>query len=59
MGEVIGLPGWLLSIAPLKHVSQVLLVDIDYAPLAAMTIIAAMLTAIGIITYRKRDMLTV
>jgi len=58
MGEVIGLPDWLLNLTPLKHVSQVLLVDIDYAPLIVMTVAAAVLTAVGFIFYRKRDMLT-
>ncbi|MCL1872757.1 MAG: ABC transporter permease [Clostridiales bacterium] len=56
MGEVIGLPEWLLGLAPLKHVSQVLLVDINYTPLIIMTLIAAVLTATGLIFYRKRDL---
>lgn len=58
MGEVIGLPEWLLSLAPLKHVSKVLLVDINYTPLIVMAAIAAVLTAVGFIFYRKRDMIT-
>jgi ABC-2 type transport system permease protein len=58
MGEVIGLPDWLLSIAPLKHVSQVLLVDINYPPLIVMTVIAAVLSAAGLVFYKKRDMVT-
>ena len=59
VGEVIGLPNWLLSLAPLKHVSQVLLVDINYTPLIVMTAIAAVLTAVGFVFYRKRDMIPV
>jgi len=58
MGEFIGLPNWLLALAPLKHVSQVLLVDINYTPLIMMTIMAVALTAAGFIFYRKRDMVT-
>jgi len=56
MGEVIGLPDWLLSLAPLKHVSQVLLVDIDFAPLIIMTVTAIILTVTGFVFYKKRDM---
>jgi len=58
MGELIGLPNWLLSLTPLKHVSQVLLVDINYKPLIVMTVIAAVLTAVGFISYKKRDIVT-
>ncbi|MCL1792241.1 MAG: ABC transporter permease [Oscillospiraceae bacterium] len=58
IGEVIGLPDWLLGIAPLKHVSKVLLVDIDYVPLIVMTAIAIALTAAGFVFYRKREMVT-
>ena len=58
MGEVIGLPEWLLKVAPLKNVSQVLLVDLDFAPLIVMTGIAAVCTAVGFIFYRKRDLVT-
>ena len=56
MGEVIGLPDWLLRIAPLKNVSQVLLVDLDFAPLIVMTAIAAVFTAVGFFFYRRRDL---
>jgi ABC-2 type transport system permease protein len=55
IGEVIGLPGWLLGLAPLAHVSKVLLVDMEYAPLIAMTAIAAALTAAGLVFYGRRD----
>jgi len=56
MGEVIGLPDWLLRIAPLKNVSQVLLVDLDFIPLIVMTGIAVMFTTVGFSFYRKRDL---
>ena len=58
MGEVIGLPGWLLKIAPLKNVSQVLLVDFNYVPLVIMTVIAAVCTTAGFVFYRRRDLVT-
>jgi len=55
IGEMIGLPDWLLNLAPLRHISQILLEDISYTPLIVMTVIAAILTAAGFIFYRKRD----
>jgi len=57
LGEVIGLPGWLLKLAPLTHVSQVLLADLDFAPLIVMTALAALCTAAGFVFYRRRDIL--
>ena len=56
MGEVIGLPDWLLKLAPLKNVSQVLLVDLNHTPLIVMTAIATVFTAVGFVLYRKRDL---
>ena len=56
MGEVIGLPDWLLKLAPLKNVSQVLLVELNWTPLIVMTGIAAACTAVGFVFYRKRDL---
>lgn len=58
IGEVIGLPDWLLGVAPLKHISKILLVDINYTPLIALTAIAAVMTGVGFFFYRKRDMQT-
>jgi len=56
MGEVIGLPEWLLSLSPLHHVSDVILGDkIDFAPLIVLTMIAAALTVAGFVFYRRRD----
>jgi ABC-2 type transport system permease protein len=57
-GQLIGLPEWLLSLSPIKHISQVLLVDVNFTPLIILTVIAAVLTAIGFIFYRKRDVVT-
>lgn len=56
LGEVMGLPKWLLNLSPLKHISQVLLVEINYTPLIIMTLIAAALTVSGLVFYRRRDL---
>jgi len=56
MGEVLGLPEWLLSISPLHHISNVILGDdISFMPLIVLTGIAAVLTAVGFVGYTKRD----
>jgi len=60
MGRLV-MPDWMLNITPLHFVSQPQPMQefvIDYTPLIIMTGIAAVLTAIGIISYSKRDMVT-
>ena len=60
MGRLV-FPDWLMNITPLHFVSQpVPLQDftIDYTPLIIMTGIAAVMTAVGVIAYAKRDMVT-
>jgi len=50
---------WLMNITPLHFVSQPEPMKdyvINYTPLIIMTAIAALMTAIGIIAFRKRDM---
>lgn len=58
IGEVVGFPDWVLGLAPLRHISKILLVDIDYVPLVVLTAIAAVLTAAGFVFYRRRDITT-
>ena len=55
------LPDWMMNITPLHFVSQPEPFKdfvINYTPLIVMTGIAAVLTAIGVIAYTKRDMAT-
>jgi ABC-2 type transport system permease protein len=56
MGELMGLPKWFLNMSPMAHVPKVLLAEMDYIPLIAMTAVAAVLTAAGFFFYSRRDM---
>ena len=59
MGEVLGLPEWLLCLSPLHHVPNVILGDgISVLPLVALTLTAAAMTAAGFVFYGRRDMET-
>ena len=56
MGEVLGLPEWLLSVSPVHHIADVILGDsINFTPLIILTVIAVALTAVGFVGYTKRD----
>ena len=54
------LPEWMLNISPLHHISvpqPFQEFTMDFAPLIILTAIAAVLTAIGLISYKKRDIM--
>jgi ABC-2 type transport system permease protein len=52
------LPEWTQNLTPMKFVSRFPMEEINYLPLAVLTLIAAGMTALGFVFYRKRDMLT-
>ena len=56
MGGLVNIPEWLLGISPLKHIPQLPLEEMSVMPLVILTVIAVVLTAVGFIFYRKRDM---
>ena len=49
------LPGWLQNVSPVKHIPQLPLDDMTFAPLIILTVIAVVLTAAGFVFYKKRD----
>ena len=55
MGEIIGLPEWLLRLSPMRYIPHIPFDELTFAPLAVLTAITAALTAVGFIFYRKRD----
>jgi ABC-2 type transport system permease protein len=58
MGRIPGvLPEWFNKLSPFSYVPQLPVDEINYAALATLTVIAAVLTALGFLFYRKRDML--
>ena len=55
MGEVIGLPEWLMGLSPMKYIPRIPFAELTFAPLAILTAIAAVLAVAGFIFYQKRD----
>lgn len=55
-GAVLRLPRWLIRISPFEHVPALPAESWDTLPLVVLTLIAAALTAIGLIGFRRRDL---
>ena len=51
------LPQWLLDLSPFVHVPKVPAVGLDVVPLLALLGVAALLTAVGYVGIRRRDLL--
>jgi ABC-2 type transport system permease protein len=59
MGRIPGLlPAWSLKLSPFGHIPQLPVDEVNGLTLAVLTLIAAGLTALGFVFYRKRDMQT-
>jgi len=60
MGELIGLPEWLMSISPMYHIPNTMLgADTDFVPLAILSAVAVVFTASGLVFYHKRETVTI
>ncbi len=58
VGALVGAPGWLLTISPFHHVTQVPLVAVDRRGTAAMLAVAAVAAAIAVERFARRDLQT-
>ena len=56
LGPLSGLPGWVLDLSPFEHVPQLPAADFTAAPLAWLSAVAAGLTALGMLAFRRRDL---
>ena len=54
-GDMLNMPKWSINLSPISHVPQLPLEDMQLGTLVILTLIALVLTAIGLIFYRKRD----
>jgi ABC-2 type transport system permease protein len=54
-GELLDLPQWFQDISPFEHVPLAPAVGVDAVPLAALTLVAFGLAAIGAVGFRHRD----
>ena len=52
---LLGLPQWLRDLSPFEHVPQVPATWFDAVPLVVLTVVAAVLTAVGLAAFRRRD----
>jgi ABC-2 type transport system permease protein len=55
LGEVFDFPAWVSDASPFQHVPQMPVADLDLAPLAVLTALAAALTWVGLAGFRQRD----
>jgi ABC-2 type transport system permease protein len=55
LGDVLGLPGWLLDLSPFQHLPQLPAHRPTVTAPAVLTAIAAALTATGLTAFRRRD----
>ena len=51
-----GLPGWVLDLSPFEHVPQLPGGDFSAAPLIWLCLVAAALTALGMVAFSRRDL---
>lgn len=54
-GELLQIPQWIQDLSPFEHVPLVPAVELELLPLAALTLVALALTAIGVIGLDRRD----
>ena len=55
LGPLLSLPGWVLDLSPFEHVPQLPAADFTVGPLAWLCAVAAGLTAVGMLAFRRRD----
>ena len=56
LGQLLDLPAWVEDVSPFQHVPQLPAADFDLVPLLVLTAIAVLLTAVGLVGLRRRDM---
>ncbi|MDP8907620.1 MAG: ABC transporter permease, partial [Chloroflexota bacterium] len=55
LGPVLHLSDWVMDLSPFSHIPQVPATSLTMAPLAVLTGIAAVLAAVGLFGFQRRD----
>lgn len=55
LGNLLGVPNWMNNISPFGHIPQIPVEDMDYMKISSIVLVAVVLTVIGFIGYRQRD----
>jgi ABC-2 type transport system permease protein len=58
LGQILQFPDWMNDLSPFGHVPQLPAGDLDWTPLAVLTAVAAVLIAVGLAGFRRRDLET-
>ncbi|MCL1798541.1 MAG: ABC transporter permease [Eggerthellaceae bacterium] len=56
IGGMLKLPDWVNWLSPMYHVPRLPMEEMAYPPLVVMTVIALVLTALGFVFYKRRDL---
>lgn len=56
LGGLLDLPGWVDAISPFDHLPLVPVEDFAWPPVAALTLLAGLLLAAGVVGFRRRDL---
>ena len=55
LGDLLGLPQWLVDLSPFERTPAVPAVDVAFGPLVVMTLIGLGVTWLGLMGLRRRD----
>jgi len=58
LGEILGLPDWLQELSPFAHVPGYPLEDVTAGPLVVLTAVGVVLAALGVLGFRRRDVVS-
>jgi ABC-2 type transport system permease protein len=58
IGPLLRLPDWTFDLSPLEHVARMPVADIRLVPEVVLTLVAAALVAVGVVAFRRRDLMS-
>jgi ABC-2 type transport system permease protein len=58
LGALFDLPQWVLNVSPFTHVPSIPAEELELLPLVLLLVVAAALTTLGLVAFRRRDLVT-